>query len=137
MELLGAKFVSQLAVVCQAMDGLTGVVWTVDSVVELADVLIPGERRELVEEIGRSDLVDGLLDTERRTGEDFDEETIGCAITQWERLVSELDRRGRPSSIEQWIGAKSADRRSMGMLSGTLTGVSQVSEGSALISIRT
>jgi hypothetical protein len=49
-----------------------------------------GERRELVEQIGRCGLVGGLPDAERRIGNDFDEETTVRAIARWERLVSEL-----------------------------------------------
>jgi hypothetical protein len=52
--------------VCQAMDGLTGVANTVDFFLEVADTMGPGERRSLVEEIGRFGLVDGLLDAENR-----------------------------------------------------------------------
>jgi hypothetical protein len=94
----------------------------------------PGERRRLIEAIGRSGLADGLLGTERRTGDDFDEETVGRAIARWERLVSGLGWRVSPLSIEQWIAAKSADRRSVRMVWGTFAGVSQAREGSALIS---
>jgi hypothetical protein len=39
-----------------------------------------GDRRELVEAIGRPGLTDELLDAERHTGDDFDEETLGRAI---------------------------------------------------------
>jgi hypothetical protein len=90
MELLRAGFVSRLAAVCQAMEGLTGVAGTVDSVLKWAEVMGPGERRELIEEIGRPGLVDEPVDAERRTGDDFDKETVGHAFARWERLVSEF-----------------------------------------------
>jgi hypothetical protein len=90
MELLPAGFASQIAAVCQAAEDLTGVAETVASFLELAEAMGRGERRELVEEIDRFGLVDGLLDAERRTGDDLDEETVGRAIARWERLMSEL-----------------------------------------------
>jgi hypothetical protein len=49
-----------------------------------------GERKELAEEIGRSGLADGLLDSKRRMGDNCDEVAVGRAITRWERLASEL-----------------------------------------------
>jgi hypothetical protein len=80
IELLQAGFLSRLAAVCQAMEDLAGVAETADSVLEWAEAIRPGDRRELVETIGRSGLADGLLGAERRTGDDFDEETLGRAI---------------------------------------------------------
>jgi hypothetical protein len=90
MKLFRVGFVSRLAAVCQAMEDLPGAAETVDSVVEWADAMGRGERRVLVEEIGRSGLADGVSDAERCTGDDFDDETVGCAVTRWERLVNEL-----------------------------------------------
>jgi hypothetical protein len=82
MELLRARFLGRLAAVCQAMKDLAGVAETADSVLEWAEAMGAGERRELVEEICRPGLMDGLLDAERRTGDDFDEKTVGGAIAR-------------------------------------------------------
>jgi hypothetical protein len=73
MKLLRAEFVSWLAAEAA------------DSVLEWAETIGPGDRRGLVEAIGRSGLVDGLLDAERRTDADFDEETLSHAIARWRR----------------------------------------------------
>jgi hypothetical protein len=90
MELLRAGFVSRLAAVCQAMEDLAGVAETANSVLECAEAMGAGERREMVDEIGRPSLADGLLDAEMDTGDDFDEETVGCIIARCERLASGL-----------------------------------------------
>jgi hypothetical protein len=66
MELLRAGFVNRLAAVCQAMEALTDVAETADSVLEWAKAMDPGERRELVEEIGRLGLMGGLLNSTQR-----------------------------------------------------------------------
>jgi hypothetical protein len=89
MELLRAGFVSRLAAVCQAMEGLAGVTGTA---IPSWSGGIPwdGESRELVERLYRPGLVGGLLNIERRIGDDFDDETVGRAIIRWERLVSDL-----------------------------------------------
>jgi hypothetical protein len=118
MELLRAGLVSRHAAVCQAMEDLVGVAERADSVLEWVEAMDPGEKRELVEDIGQSSVVGGLPDAERRIGRDFDEETAGRAIARWKRLVSELRWRGSPLSIEQWIVAKSADQLSMGRSMG-------------------
>jgi hypothetical protein len=91
IELLRAGFVSRLAAVCHAMEDLAGVAETADSFLEWTEAIGPGERRRLVEAIGRSGLADGLLGAERRTGDDFNEETVGCAIA-WLAGQSSLNR---------------------------------------------
>jgi hypothetical protein len=90
VELLRAGSMSLLAVVCQATEELMGVAETADSGLERSEAIGPGEMRELVQAIGRLGLVDGVLDAERRTSDNFDEETADRAIARWEWLVSEL-----------------------------------------------
>jgi hypothetical protein len=90
MELIRAGSMIRLAAVCQVMEDLVGMAETADSFLESAKAMSSGERRELVEEIGRSGFADRLLDAERRAGDDFDEETLDCAIARWKRLASEL-----------------------------------------------
>jgi hypothetical protein len=81
VELLQAESVIRLAVVCQAMEDLTGVAETADSGLERSEAIGPGEMRELAEEIGRPGRA-RVLDAERRTGGNFDEETAGGAIAR-------------------------------------------------------